>query len=966
MAYKHGLLVLVLSSLGAYGMSVAHAREAHAGQAERTPNSDAAVNHSRTDESHSNSKPKKTQTQMLEHALKTITVIGFNKSVETSIDYQRYSNAIENVVTAADIRGLPDQSIADALTRLPGVAAQRIGGQASQINIRGLSGNFTQTTLDGRVQPSTSGSNYVQFDIYPSELINRVTVYKSSQADLIEGGVGGTIAMKTANPLLNAKKQIFNVDARATYDPRATHIYGDSPWSYRLSLAYQGKFFHDTLGVGLGYAQLTQPHVAEQFVNESYSTTKQNVAGQSAYVNTGIQINQEGGSEVRRGYMATLVWQPNRHLKIAGTGFYSRFNDGSFQRGLRAQVFSGGDAVVTSPMVASDGALIGATVSSLPNGFYNIPGLQEFSVQTTDNNQTTNASVFSGGLNIRWRNGPWTAIADLSLSHASSYQVGSDVTADAFTGLGTGQPRIASESASFALNGLNVGQFSVADPGMYTNLGNEALSFYGIYPTYYHDNMKALRLNVDYALAHNPIFDELEGGVYLNNHSYQAARAVWTYGSDYGDYWLLTPKQPPLTLSGSDAVKTCWFGSQFGGFPCFLALNGAAVLAAHGITPHPTKQWAQNWTEQQSGDVNERIRDVFFQADIDATLFNRELTGNVGLRVSHTSQYSPGLQEVGNGQGVPIADGLGIVSKDYIRVDPGQTYTNYLPSLNLNYHLTQNDQLRFSAAKVMARPPINLLKSGTASWVSSGHYNLYSGTNPMLDPMYADQYDLAFEHYFRHSSGVIGADVFYKHIASFVQTITDYNFDFAAAGFKVPTDPNTGKPYLDGEYVTAYNNTKGGYVSGIELQFQKTHFLPGIWSGLGISVNYAYTDSGTRVTSNLGGFTQKESLPGLSKDVASAALFYDHGPFSTRVAANYRSAFVSASQVSFNFQTVYFAPETVVDYQAAYRFNHYLSGLIQVLNLTDQPTRTYFGNPQETSTLQYFGRTVYAGFSVTL
>lgn len=973
MAFNKNMLVVALATLSVCTVADAHASGHDQGAGRQSAGASpagarhAAAASAADPASASSAKRKgKTQRQLLHDTLSTITVVGYNRSVETSIAYQRFSGSIVNVVTAADMTGLPDQSIADALTRLPGVAAQRIGGQASQINIRGLSGNFIQTTLDGRVQPSTSGSNYIQFDIYPAELVNRVTVYKSSQADLIEGGVGGTIAMRTANPLHNAKSQIFNLDVRSSYDSRANQIFGDSPWSYRLSAAYQGKFFHNTLGVGIGFAQLTQPHVAEQYLNESYATSTQMLGGRPTYVNSGMQINQDGGSEIRRGYLGTLVWEPSRHLRVDATGFYSNFNDGSFQRGLRAQVFTGGDALITNPTISPDGALLGATVSSLPGGFYGIPGLQEFSVQTTDNNQSNQASIFSGGLNIRWRNGPWTVIADLSQSRAQSYQVGSDVTADAFTGLGTSQPRIANESMSFALNGLNVGQFSLTDPSLYTNLSDMALSQYALYPTSYHDDMKALRLTVDYALRRNPIFDELEGGIYLNDHKYQSARAAWIYGSYYGDYWLLTANQPPLTLNSSDAATTCWSGSRFGSFPCFLAINGAAVLSAHGITAHPVKQWAQDWTEQQSGTVNENIRDAFFQADIDTTVFHHELTGNIGLRISHTSQYSPGLQQVGNGQGVPIADGLGVVSRDFIRVDPGQTYTNYLPSVNLNYHLTYHDQIRFAAAKVMARPPIDLLKSGSASYITNGQYNLYSGTNPMLDPMYAEQYDLAFEHYFRHASGVISADLFYKHIDSFVQTVTDYNFNFAAAGYTVPIDPQTSKPYLDGEFQTAYNNTQGGYVTGVELQFQKTHFLPGIWSGLGIGLNYAYTESGTRVTSDLGGFPQKQSLPGLSKNVASAAIFYDHGPFSTRLAANYRSAFVSASQVSFNFQTVYFAAETVVDYQAAYRFTHQLSGLFQVLNLTDQPTRTYFGNPQETSTLQYFGRTLYAGFSLTL
>lgn len=959
MSFERKVLVATLASLGivALGGPSANAAAQDANASQNTSKSGAS--------SDAKTSKKDGNQEELVQTLETITVTGYTRSVETSVDLQRFSDKIENVVTAADIGGLPDQSIADALTRLPGVSAERIGGEASQINIRGLSGNFIQTTLDGRVQPSTSGSNYIQFDDYPSELINQVAVYKSSQADIIEGGIGGTIAMQTANPLDNKKSQSFNVDARGSYNSRADQIYGDKAESYRVSAAYQGKFFDDTLGVGLGFAQLSQPHVSEQFVNESYATTLEPVGSQQAYVNTGIQLNQDGGSETRRGYMGALVWKPNDHFKLTGSAFYSHYDDGSFQQGMRAQLFSNGGAVITNPVLAPNGALIGGTASSIPGGFFGIPGFQAFSVETTDNNQSTQSGVFSGGLNAEWNEGPWTVTADLSESHANSHTVGSDVTADPFNGLGSAQPTIADQSVSFLLHGLNVGSFAVANPGMYTSLNNEALDFYGVYPTTYHDRMKAFSTSVTYRLD-TPVLAALEAGIYGQNHTYNADRSVWQYGADYGEYWLAAPAQPPLALSPGNATTACWKGGEFGSFPCFLAINGDAVLKAHGITPNPVKDWSQNWTEQQSGEVDEKIRDAFVQADIDATVFGRELTGNVGVRVAHTSQYSPGLRDVGDGNGVPIADGHGVISTAFLPVDPGQSYTDVLPSLNLNYRLDGQDQLRFAVAKVMSRPPIDLLKSGSASWISNGQYNVYSGTNPLLDPMYATQYDLALNHYFERSSGVVGVDVFYKHIDSFVQSITDQNFNFAGAGFKVPIDPATGKPYLNGEYMTAYNNTQGGYVRGIELQFQKTDFLPGIWSGLGVSADYAYTQSNVEVPSDLGGFPQQQALPGLSKNVADAALFFDYARFSTRLAANYRSPFVSASQVSFDFQTVYFAAETVVDYQAAYNFTKHLSALFQVLNLTDQPTQTYFGNPTETSTIQYFGRTYYFGLSLSL
>lgn len=906
------------------------------------------------------------QKKKLAKSLETITVTGFSRSIEKSIDYQRYADNIQNVVTAADVGGLPDQSIADALTRLPGVAAERISGQASQINVRGLDGNFVLTTLNGRVQPSTSGSNYTDFDQYPSELINMATVYKSSQASLIEGGVGATIDMGTANPLDNPKEQSLNIDARGSYNGQAHNVTGAHAQGYRFSAAWQGKFLNDTLGVGLGFAQLYQPHISEQFVGESYASSMQSVgnAGQKAYVPDGIQLQQNGGEERRNGYLATVVWKPTEHLQITGDSFFSKFNNSSFGYGFRSQDFNYGNTVITNPIIASNGAMLGGTVSSNPAGAQG----NQFSNETTLDNYTKITNVFSGGINLKWNDGPWHVDMDASLSHASSNQINIDATADPYNGLGSASPTLASQSVTYALHGSQVGTASFAHPGMYTNLGDMALSRYGVYPYVYHDRERAFRTSVKYDFLDVPVISAIEAGVYLDNHTYEADRSTYVYGSE----WNIanTPGKPyhqaPLGLTSGNASPTCWKGI-FSAFPCFLKLNGPGVLAANGITQTlPVKDWNNSWTEIQSGSVNEKSRDLFVMADIDTTVLGRSLTGNVGMRVARFSQYSQGIQPVAvAGTGDPITDGYGVINRDYHHVNVGQTYTDYLPSLNLAYHLTDSDQMRFSAAKVLSHPPIEVMMAGAGSYTSNNNttYNIYGGTSPYLNPLRARQYDLTYEHYFDDSSGVFVADVFFKHIDSFAQSITYNNFDFASIGIAVPTNPATGKPYINGDYQSSYN-APGGDLRGVELNYQKTHILPGILSGLGVQLNYAYTQNKNRAISTLGGPAQQQSLPGYSRKVASAALFYDLGPFSARLSGNYRSSFVSNSQIAVTNQVIYFAPETVFDFQASYKVNNDFSLVYQMLNLTNQPTRTYFGNPQETGTIQYFGRTSYFGFNL--
>jgi len=980
---KRNLLALALASTGLCMITGLHAapadNAAKANGATAAAQADTPQPQDDTDKTKKDTKSKNkdgTQQQQLAKSLSAVTVTGFSSSVEKSIDYQRYADTVQNVVTAADIGGLPDQSIADALTRLPGVAAERISGQASQINVRGLDGNFVLTTLNGRVQPSTSGSNYTDFDQYPSELINMATVYKSSQASLIEGGVGATIDLGTANPLENKKEQSLNIDARGSYDGQAHDVTGANPLGYRFSAAWQGKFLDDTLGVGLGFAQLYQPHVSEQFVGEAFNPSQllNPNSTQTAYVPQGIQLQQNGGEERRTGYLSTVVWKPTEHLQITGDAFFSKFNNQSYGYGFRSQNFysNGGiyNTQITNPVIGSNGALLGGTVSSNPYGSATPWNGYQFSNETTADNYSKITNVFSGGLNLKWDNGPWHIDADLSVSHASSNEINVDATADPYNGLGGANPTLMNQSLTYRLNGGNVGTVNFANPSIYTNLNDMGLSRYGVYPYVYHDREKAFRTSVKYDLLDNSFLSGLEAGVYADNHTYNADRSVYVYGNEWGGVYN-TPNaetnDPPLMLNGNDAAQTCWKG-KFGSFPCFLKLNGPGILAANGIASStPVKDWNNSWTEIQSGSVAEKSRDLFVMADIDTNVFGRSLTGNVGMRVAHYSQYSTGIQPVPAGTGQAIVDGYGVVNTDYNRVTVGKSYTDYLPSLNLAYHLTDNDQMRFSAAKVISHPPIETMMAGAGSYLSNNNttYNIYGSTSPYLNPLRAKQYDLTYEHYFDDSSGAFVANVFFKHIDSFVQQTTYNNFNFASIGIIVPTDPVTGQPYLNGDYQTAYN-AKGGNLRGVELDYQKTHFLPGFWSGLGVQLNYAYTQNSNKAASTLGGPPQEQTLPGYSRKVASAALFYDNGPFSTRVSGNYRSSFVSDSQISVTNQIVFFAPETVFDFQASYKVNESVSLVYQMLNLTNQPTRTYFGNSSETGTIQYFGRTSYFGVSFSM
>src|ERR1700678_4537178 len=149
-------------------------------------------------------------------SLDEVVVTGIRYSLKESLAAMRASTNVVEVVTAEDIGKLPDKNIADVLQRIPGVntqsAASGEGGfdENNRVSIRGTSASLTQTTINGHSvstgdwfindQFQTAGRS-VSYDLLPSEIVARTVVTKTQSADLIEGGVAGSIDLQTPKPL---------------------------------------------------------------------------------------------------------------------------------------------------------------------------------------------------------------------------------------------------------------------------------------------------------------------------------------------------------------------------------------------------------------------------------------------------------------------------------------------------------------------------------------------------------------------------------------------------------------------------------------------------------------------------------------------------------------------------------------------------------------------------------------------
>ncbi|MFG6428952.1 TonB-dependent receptor [Roseateles sp. LYH14W] len=145
------------------------------------------------------------------NTLETVTVTGYRSSLANAAREKRDDIGLSETVFAEDIGKFPDSSIADSLSRVPGVRVNRatIDGEGLNISIRGMGANFTRVLLNGAPMASASAGHWggtisanreVDMDFLPSELFRSATVYKSQRASVLEGGIAGTVDMRSVRP----------------------------------------------------------------------------------------------------------------------------------------------------------------------------------------------------------------------------------------------------------------------------------------------------------------------------------------------------------------------------------------------------------------------------------------------------------------------------------------------------------------------------------------------------------------------------------------------------------------------------------------------------------------------------------------------------------------------------------------------------------------------------------------------
>ena len=166
-----------------------------------------------------------------------IIVSGFRESLENAVREKKENDQIVESVSAEDIGKLPDNSIGESIARLPGVTSQRANGRANIIAIRGFGPDFSTTLLNGREQTSTNDNRGIEFDQFPSEVVNQVVIYKSPSASVVGQGLVGTVDVRTIRPLEYGRK-VLAIGARGSYADLGALNAGSKEFGYRANATY--------------------------------------------------------------------------------------------------------------------------------------------------------------------------------------------------------------------------------------------------------------------------------------------------------------------------------------------------------------------------------------------------------------------------------------------------------------------------------------------------------------------------------------------------------------------------------------------------------------------------------------------------------------------------------------------------------------------------------------------------------
>lgn len=715
----------------------------------------------------------------------TVLVSGLRSGPESARDRKRDNDAIGDAVLADSKGQLPDQNTAQAVQRISGVQGQRYMEEGGAFAIRGL--KQSKVLLNGlevygaRAHSGEYNGRNLDLDDLSAEVLAGVDVSKSSSANDIEGGLGGSVNIRTRQPF-DFKGSTASLAVTATNYQMApgfgsrTRAQLSALFSSRwrtgvgelgvlINVAHSGSVF------GLTENEVQRPHVVNNYAG----------SGKAVTLPIGMFTgNGHNGERERDSYVAALQWRPSAAVRLHAN--YFGINYLLEQRFQTARLYAG--------VPGSDYTLWGDR---------NSDGSDNLRTGTFTGNSMTDASVVSNegrkaklyDVGGAWDNGGLLTIK-ARLSH--------NATAVRNTlrewGLNAGVPSMNLAVNDGSASHVSVSGIDLSDPANYHPAYLLSIAANGT------QKNTAAVLDANYRFEH-PSVRSVDFGLRLNDYTRRAAGFVHLYCIDScrGNQSLATVD--PALLHQVPAAQS----RDVGAYPTFSsgAVRQQTVLRAmYGL---PTADANMLEHEQLN---NEKSTAAYVKFNYAMDVAGKPVSGNIGARYVDTALH-------GASYGLNAADALVLQASDSTRRD-------VLPSFIANIRLRDDLLFRLAASKTMGQVNFSNL-SAAVRILNPVQHDAQAG-NPALTPYTSRNFDLSLEHYFS-VNGMVFLSLFYKLADGLIQTAAE----------KRVIDGE--------EYNVATFNAAGlSKIRGIEFGYQQFfHRLPAPFNGLGMQANYTYVDT---------------------------------------------------------------------------------------------------------------------------
>ncbi len=782
-----------------------------------------------------------------EKKLEVITVTGIRSGLLKAIDVKKESSSIVDAVVASDIGDFPDHNIADTLQRVSGVQVSRGDrGSAEKVSIRGLPSSLTKVLYNGQSISSIAVGDAplreFSFKSLPSDFASSIVVHKSTSAELSEGGMSGTVNVKT-HRAFDQSERVILLSTKAVFDKKSEDT------SPEFTALWSDVSDDETLGATLGVSYVKQNQGVQRYrttkvklQKESKDKIDYNGDGDKSDligVNPALKFEGFPIERKRLSAIANLEYRPNDSFKVFGEVFYSKLD-----------IEAARNTLTVDPRKAKYVADTQVVSVFNEQEYVNSADVLQGKVFSQTQGQLRDGDMTVAILEAEYFLDEWTFNPSMAFTESST----------SLTKWNINSNNLKADFFYNAATGTEPGEvtFNEGDTTLTTKDNFSLLKASGDF----FRTIENSTFNVDFTAAREL---ELElGRLLLTNVSFGINYAVNDIESDGTDLTFNAASFEALGLTGSDGLGL----ANNDDIGQFYTPDTLSILK--NFSQEELKA-AGSYSNDEGDAINVEEENIAAFVRVDFEGSDGDFSGNIGVRYVGTDETIKGhVADLNAGFSSDVDGVLSINSIDDITRN--RSYNEVLPSMNLRYDLNEDHILRFAVGKTLTRADYGDL-SIFVDLNQGETENKINTSDPDIKPWLADNFDLSYEWYFNDES-VFSTALFYKDIKSLngtVERTEQYNV----------TDSD-GITTVEDFEVKSNSNLEGVNIKGAELSFQMPFsFLPGMLSNTGVRTNYTYVDN-----------SAPERLRAASKNNYNLMFYYSGDNLNAKISYTYRDGYL--------------------------------------------------------------------------